>query len=68
MKPVGDDPNLGTQLCYRTKNNLLGPVLTAHFEGVDVKLEPFQTFVSPKDFVFCKRQFPQTQRWPPETR
>ncbi|XP_047179917.1 aspartic proteinase CDR1-like [Vigna umbellata] len=53
MEPVGDDPDLGIQLCYRTKNNLLGPVLTAHFEGVNVKLEPFQTFVSPKDFVFC---------------
>ncbi|BAT81455.1 hypothetical protein LR48_Vigan07g100500 [Vigna angularis] len=33
MKPVGDDPDLGIQLCYRTKNNLLGPVLIAHFEG-----------------------------------
>ncbi|WVZ10186.1 hypothetical protein V8G54_014716 [Vigna mungo] len=53
MKPVVDDPDLGTQLCYRTKNNLPGPTLTAHFEGADVKLEPFQTFVSPKDSVFC---------------
>ncbi|QCD91771.1 aspartic proteinase CDR1-like [Vigna unguiculata] len=53
MKPVVDDPSLGTQLCYRTKNNLGGPVLTAHFEGADVKLEPIQTFIPPKDGVFC---------------
>ncbi|KAL6278818.1 hypothetical protein ACE6H2_022419 [Prunus campanulata] len=30
-KPVEDDPNLGTQLCYKSKTNLRGPILT---EGV----------------------------------
>ena len=53
MKPVTNDLDLGPQLCYRTKNNLRGPVLTAHFEGADVKLSPTQTFISPKDGVFC---------------
>ncbi|QCD87877.1 Xylanase inhibitor [Vigna unguiculata] len=31
---------------------LLGSVPTAHFEGADVKLEPIQTFIPPKDGVF----------------
>ncbi|KAK7366631.1 hypothetical protein VNO80_08626 [Phaseolus coccineus] len=53
MKPTLDDPDLGSQLCYQTKNNLHGPMLTAHFEGADVTLEPIQTFISPKDGVFC---------------
>ncbi|ESW29018.1 hypothetical protein PHAVU_002G037200 [Phaseolus vulgaris] len=53
MKPIVDDPDLGSQLCYQTKNNLNGPMLTAHFEGADVTLAPIQTFISPKDGVFC---------------
>ncbi|KAK7366630.1 hypothetical protein VNO80_08625 [Phaseolus coccineus] len=53
MKPIVGDPDLGAQLCYRTKNNLHGPMLTAHFEGADVTLEPIQTFIPPKDGVFC---------------
>jgi hypothetical protein len=27
--------------------------LTAHFEGADVQLMPIQTFIPPKDGVFC---------------
>ncbi|KAL9327835.1 hypothetical protein ACSQ67_002838 [Phaseolus vulgaris] len=53
MKPIVDDPDLGSQLCYQTKNNLNGPMLIAHFEGADVTLAPIQTFISPKDGVFC---------------
>nr|KYP52676.1 Aspartic proteinase nepenthesin-1 [Cajanus cajan] len=53
LKPVTDDPSLGPQLCYRTKTNLDGPLLTAHFEGANVTLKPIQTFISPKDGVFC---------------
>ncbi|KAK7406002.1 hypothetical protein VNO78_07615 [Psophocarpus tetragonolobus] len=53
MTPVTNDPNLGTQLCYRTENNLPGPVLTAHFEGANVTLNPIQTFISPKQDIFC---------------
>ncbi|KAJ1390861.1 Xylanase inhibitor, C-terminal [Sesbania bispinosa] len=51
--PIEDDPSLGTQLCYRSDENLEGPILTAHFEGADVELKPAQTFIPPKDGVFC---------------
>ncbi|KAF7836474.1 aspartic proteinase CDR1-like [Senna tora] len=53
MKPIEDDPELGAQLCYRTEKNIDGPNLKAHFEGGDVELGPIQTFVPPKDGVFC---------------
>jgi len=53
MTPAKNDPELGSQLCYPTKNNLGGPILTAHFEGGNVTLEPIQTFISPKNGVFC---------------
>ncbi|KAK7307961.1 hypothetical protein VNO77_41471 [Canavalia gladiata] len=53
LLPIDDDPDLGTQLCYRSETNLEGPVLTAHFEGADVQLLPIQTFIPPKDGVFC---------------
>ncbi|KAK7405637.1 hypothetical protein VNO78_07193 [Psophocarpus tetragonolobus] len=53
MEPIIDDPDLGPQLCYRTKKSLPGPVLTAHFEGANVTLNPIQTFISPKQDVFC---------------
>nr|KYP52677.1 Aspartic proteinase nepenthesin-1 [Cajanus cajan] len=53
LLPIDDDPDLGTQLCYRSETNLEGPILTAHFEGADVQLMPIQTFIPPKDGVFC---------------
>ncbi|KAF1891948.1 hypothetical protein Lal_00036298 [Lupinus albus] len=53
MNPISDDPVLGPQLCYRTLTNLKGPKITMHFEGGDVKLTPIQTFIPPKDGVFC---------------
>ncbi|XP_024188024.1 aspartic proteinase CDR1 [Rosa chinensis] len=54
MAPIEDDPDLGNQLCYRTKTNLKGPILTVHFEGgANIKLTPTQTFIPPKDEVFC---------------
>ncbi|KAE9606506.1 hypothetical protein Lal_00013968 [Lupinus albus] len=51
--PIEDDPDLGTQLCYRSETNVDGPILTAHFEGADVQLMPIQTFIPPKDGIFC---------------
>ncbi|KAL6278836.1 hypothetical protein ACE6H2_022437 [Prunus campanulata] len=51
MAPTENDPSLGTQLCYNSKTNLEGPILTVHFEGADVKLTPTQTFISPRDEV-----------------
>jgi hypothetical protein len=53
LKPISDDPSIGTQLCYRTKTNLNGPTLTFHFEGANVTLTPVQIFIPPKDGVFC---------------
>ncbi|KAL1310420.1 hypothetical protein HN51_053047 [Arachis hypogaea] len=54
MEPIKDDPQLGNQLCYKTKTNLRGPILTAHFFGhVNLQLSPIQTFIPPKDGVFC---------------
>jgi len=56
LKPIIDDPSLGTQLCYRTQSNLKGPTLTFHFEGANVILTPIQTFVPPTPQtkgVFC---------------
>ncbi|KHN35117.1 Putative aspartic protease [Glycine soja] len=53
LPPIHDDPDLGTQFCYRSETNLEGPILTAHFEGADVQLMPIQTFIPPKDGVFC---------------
>ncbi|XP_058773000.1 aspartic proteinase CDR1-like [Vicia villosa] len=53
MKPIIDDPSLGTQLCYQTNTNLDGPNLTFHFENANVVLTPIQIFVPPRDGVFC---------------
>ncbi|KAK7307942.1 hypothetical protein VNO77_41441 [Canavalia gladiata] len=53
LTPITNDPSLGTQLCYRTRTNLRGPTLTAHFEGANVLLRPIQIFIPPKDGVFC---------------
>jgi len=47
LKPITDDPSLGTLLCYRTQTNLKGPTITYHFEGANLLLTPIQTFVSP---------------------
>ncbi len=54
LEPIKGDPDLGTQLCYRTQTNLDGPILTVHFESAQVKLMPIHTFIpAPKDGVFC---------------
>ena len=53
MDPIKDDPDVGTQLCYRTKTNLDGPILTVHFEGANVQLMPLHTFIPLKDGVYC---------------
>ncbi|XP_061351101.1 aspartic proteinase CDR1-like [Gastrolobium bilobum] len=53
MNPIEGDPDLGSQLCYRTSTIPEGPILTVHFEGADVPLTPIQTFIPPKDGVFC---------------
>ncbi|KAK7307953.1 hypothetical protein VNO77_41462 [Canavalia gladiata] len=53
LTPITNDPELGTQLCYRTIKNLDGPTLKVHFEGADVLLTPTQTFIPSKNGGFC---------------
>ncbi|KAL6323603.1 hypothetical protein AAG906_039194 [Vitis piasezkii] len=52
MEPV-QDPDLQPQLCYRSATLIDGPILTAHFDGADVQLKPLNTFISPKEGVYC---------------
>ncbi|XP_011042742.1 PREDICTED: aspartic proteinase CDR1-like [Populus euphratica] len=48
------DPQLGTQLCYRSNTTINAPILTVHFGGgAQVPLVPTSTFISPKQDVFC---------------
>ncbi|KAJ1391247.1 Xylanase inhibitor, C-terminal [Sesbania bispinosa] len=53
LEPIRDDPLLGSKICYQTRTNLNGPLLTAHFEGADIPLTPTQTFTIAKDGVYC---------------
>ncbi|MED6218098.1 hypothetical protein PIB30_023813 [Stylosanthes scabra] len=55
LRPIEDDHDLGSQLCYRTDTIVaVGvPVIIAHFEGADVQLTTTQLFVPPKDGVQC---------------
>ncbi|XP_062152515.1 aspartic proteinase CDR1-like [Alnus glutinosa] len=54
LDPITGDPDLGTQLCYKSEKNLDGPILTLHFEGADVKLTPENFFIPPpKAGFFC---------------
>ncbi|MED6204546.1 hypothetical protein PIB30_010097 [Stylosanthes scabra] len=55
LRPIEDDHDLGSQLCYRTEtiDGVGVPVIIAHFEGADVQLTPTQLFVPPKDGVQC---------------
>lgn len=49
LASVVDDPDLGTQLCYKksAKKNLDGPTLIVHLEGAYVKLPPSNFFIPP---------------------
>ncbi|XP_057763076.1 aspartic proteinase CDR1-like [Arachis stenosperma] len=53
LRPIEDDHDLGSQLCYRTETIVGGPMIIAHFEGADVQLTQTQIFVPPKDGVQC---------------
>lgn len=47
--PIEDDPSLRTQLCYKSKTNLRGPILMVHFEGdANVQLTPTPNLHSTK--------------------
>ncbi|KAH7571436.1 hypothetical protein JRO89_XS04G0053100 [Xanthoceras sorbifolium] len=48
------DPQLGTQLCYKGQTTIDAPTLTAQFDGgAKVPLISTSTFISPKDGIFC---------------
>ncbi|CAI8607487.1 unnamed protein product [Vicia faba] len=49
-----DDPNKIFNLCYSiTSNGYDFPLITAHFDGADVKLHPISTFVQVADAIVC---------------
>lgn len=49
-----EDPSHELSLCYESTSNRLDvPVITAHFKGADVKLNPINTFVQVADDVVC---------------
>ncbi|KAL5062259.1 hypothetical protein RYX36_023996 [Vicia faba] len=49
-----DDPNKIFNLCYSiTSNEYDFPLITAHFDGADVKLHPISTFVQVADAIVC---------------
>ncbi|XP_028793679.1 aspartic proteinase CDR1-like [Neltuma alba] len=53
---VTNDPNNVFGLCYNApagENHLRFPVLTAHFSGGDVKLQPLNTFVQVDEDLIC---------------
>ncbi|CAK7356194.1 unnamed protein product [Dovyalis caffra] len=47
------DPSKFLSLCYLATSDLKLPILTAHFSGADVKLQPINTFVQVSDDVVC---------------
>ncbi|XP_058745658.1 aspartic proteinase CDR1-like [Vicia villosa] len=49
-----DDPNKIFNLCYSlTSDKYDFPLITAHFDGADVKLHPISTFVQVADGIVC---------------
>ncbi|XP_020240050.1 aspartic proteinase CDR1 [Cajanus cajan] len=49
-----EDPSNLLSLCFQsTSNELDVPIITAHFSGADVKLNPINTFVEVADGIVC---------------
>ncbi|KAL2986749.1 hypothetical protein AAZX31_12G225100 [Glycine max] len=50
-----EDPSKFLRLCYRTTSSdeLNVPVITAHFKGADVELNPISTFIEVDEGVVC---------------
>lgn len=51
-KPVEDASNV-LNLCYKDDESFIPPSITANFEGADVKLKPYNTFVKVSDELIC---------------
>ncbi|XP_057451732.1 aspartic proteinase CDR1-like [Lotus japonicus] len=53
MKPI-EDPESKFSLCYEgTLDDLMAPIITAHFKGADVQLSSLNTFFQVRDQVVC---------------
>ncbi|GMY05101.1 aspartic proteinase CDR1-like [Fagus crenata] len=48
----------GGILCYKSKDDIDVPIITAHFAGADLKLQSFNTFRSVDDDVVCFNMMP----------
>ncbi|CAN8275498.1 unnamed protein product [Cochlearia groenlandica] len=48
-----DDPQGVLSLCYAAKANMRVPIVTMHFDGADVRLDPSNTFVQPSEDLIC---------------
>ncbi|XP_061368095.1 aspartic proteinase CDR1-like [Gastrolobium bilobum] len=57
--PRVEDPNGVLSLCYKNDGDNMGlPIITAHFKGCDVKLQPWNTFSLVEDDVLCFTMLP----------
>ncbi|KAL6981524.1 Aspartic endopeptidase [Sarracenia purpurea var. burkii] len=52
LKPI-PDPQNRLNLCYGMRNNITIPLITAHFAGADVNLNPFNTFIRTRSDILC---------------
>ncbi|CAN8275494.1 unnamed protein product [Cochlearia groenlandica] len=48
-----DDPQGVLSLCYAAKANMRVPIVTMHFDGADVKLDPSNVFVQISEDLVC---------------
>ena len=52
------DPKDGLGVCFRSKDDIDVPIITAHFTGADVKLKPINTFARMDDDLVCFSMIP----------
>jgi saccharopepsin len=48
----------GASLCFKSKDDIDVPIITAHFAGADLKLQPINTFARIIDDVVCFNMLP----------
>ncbi|KAI3826879.1 hypothetical protein L1987_00938 [Smallanthus sonchifolius] len=51
--PVGSDPQNNLSLCYNPLEAMDLPIMVAHFNGVDLELDPMNTFVRLSNDSIC---------------
>ena len=52
------DPRGVLSLCFRSKDDIDVPIISAHFTGADVKLKPINTFARMDDDLVCFTMIP----------